>query len=164
MIIKKLKKILDSYKSELEKGKEELKKVISEMSILCKTEVVEDSFNTIMSAFEKKVNELDRDLTHIKKMGTDQRTAINQKKGVYKDQIGDQTTPADALMILDKRAKTLKEVLSDAQISNSSDPSELKTKITQKRLNTEALNALKRILIQQVEGLCYKKARKMHSK
>ena len=135
-------KNLDDYKVTYKTGEANLKKVIEDMSALVKDTVDKDNFKSVMSRFEKKVNNLDKDLDHLKQRGVEERKQINEKKENYSQDISEKETPDKALSLLKAHQSELLDILRKNKLDENSSNKEIQLRIAKQR---EAVNLLKEI-------------------
>lgn len=126
-------KNLEDYTKTFNQGEASLKAVISDMSKLCKEDVDKANFKSVMSKFEKAINQLDNDLTHLKQKGKEERNLINEKKENYSIAINSKATPNEAILLLNEHQKTLTDFLLDNKIKSSTSPAEIRAQISKQR-------------------------------
>ncbi len=136
-------KNLDEYKTDLKNAKQGLKLAIDEMQTLTKTEVNEASFKKIMSAFEKEINNMDRDLLNIKTKGIEERQRNEKIKSNYPIQLAQGIKSEEAISILDKRSQELQNIISASDIKNDEQINEIKSQLKEKLTSIEILKDIK---------------------
>ncbi len=139
---------LDKYKDELVAARKALQITIGEMATLTKTEVNEENFKKEMSAFEKEIIGLDKDIKHHSQVGKDIRGRVNQEKANYHQiDLRDSINPQEAIDLLTQRKAQLQVIISKSSQDASQSISEVKNQIKKVQLEVENLRSLKQHLI-----------------
>jgi len=133
---------LDDYTKTYKQGEQNLTAVIADMSKLCKEDVDKANFKSVMSKFEKAINQLDNDLKHLKQQGQDERNQINEKKESYPITISNQETPDQAIQLLNDHQKVLTDFLKKNKIKDTTSPTEIRVQLSKKREQTTLLRDL----------------------
>lgn len=114
--------------TQLASAESKLQSVMAEMTVLTKEKVDAKNFKKVMSAFEKVVNDFDRDLENILEKGKEQKSRMESKIGQYPISLKDQKARA-ALGLLQKRLPLLLENIKQASIEKTVDVGKIKTQL-----------------------------------
>ena len=119
-----------------------LTKAMAAMSQLCSNKVTEENFITVMSHFEKEVNDIDRDLKNTNEKGREERLFINQKKASYFVHINDDQKPKEAIDLLNDRLNKLQLLIQKSNLTIHSDVSDTRVLLKQKQEKKSLLKDL----------------------
>ncbi len=126
---KEAKTNLELFEKSLASAKKNLSSVIQEMAVLTKQEVDAKNFKTIMSSFEKEVNDMDADLRHRKANGAEQRKRITQKQANYPLEIKENIGANEAIPFLKDHQATLQAALKKSKIKVDDKISDLRNNL-----------------------------------
>ena len=131
---------LEGYKKDLSNYEKELEFTIQEMAKLTKEKVNNKNFKVVMSTFEAEVTNLDKDLEHVRKNGTQTRERITNQSEGYPLVISSKAS--EALIILEKRATELNNQIARTKLDVSQPLSELRTLLTKEQEKLDKLRVI----------------------
>ena len=136
------------YELKIEENKKELESAIERMAELCKEEVSEANFMTVMKKFEKEVSKMDSDLKNLLSRGSEKRNEIN--KDISKEEFrlksvlsaNKNIAPTDAIEKIEAELGNLKKVLKKANIAENTGQSILEKEIETDNNNFQVLEKI----------------------
>jgi len=136
-VISKLSQDIDTNEKSLLQSRSGLERSIKDMSELTGHSVDENSFMNVMSAFEKKVTQLDDNLKHVQGKGSDSRKRINAKITQYGVALDPKIGPSDAMLQLKNLSELHQRTISEYGISKTTDPKQLRAEIEKLQLQSQ---------------------------
>lgn len=141
--IKESEQELVQKQQQLTQSQATLKSLLARLGTMTGREVSPASFNDDLNAFEQEVLELDRQKTESRQKGIDQRVRINQIKGGSSLQLGDKIAPDEALLQLAENKAKQEQLITKAQLSKSSNLTEVKSTLRKKREEHQVLTEIR---------------------
>lgn len=145
-VIRKLTEDRETNQRALTGSRRGLETAISSMAELTKQPVDKETFMQVMSAFEKKVTQLNDSLKHIQSRGGETRTRINAKISQSGIALDPKISPADAMIELQRKVETHQVVIAKGGIDPKADTKHLRVALdklqSQIQLEKEALHLM----------------------